>query len=238
MNEFLLIASVFFIFGMALAAYRLFGKTGLYCISVIAMILANIEALIMIRAFGIEQTLGNVLFAVTFLITDILSECESKKAANRAVVLGLFCSVFFLCLSQAWLLYTPSESDWVSPAIATVFSNTPRMMFASVAVYAVSQLLDVWLYHRFWALTTRLSGSRERFLWVRNNCSTLTSQLINTALFTTLAFWGTYPPETLVSIFVSSYAIYIVTSLLDTPALYLARRIGKNRHALEEQAQA
>ena len=238
MNEFLLIASVFFIFGMALAAYRLFGKTGLYCISVIAMILANIEALIMIRAFGIEQTLGNVLFAVTFLITDILSECESKKAANRAVVLGLFCSVFFLCLSQAWLLYTPSESDWVSPAIATVFSNTPRMMFASVAVYAVSQLLDVWLYHRFWALTTRLSGSRERFLWVRNNCSTLTSQLINTALFTTFAFWGTYPPETLVSIFVSSYAIYIVTSLLDTPALYLARRIGKKRHALEEQAQA
>ena len=233
MNEFLLVASIFFIFGMALAAYRLFGKTGLYCVSVIAVIAANIEALIMVRAFGIEQTLGNVLFAVTFLITDILSECEGKKEANRAVLLGLFCSIFFTCLSQAWLLYTPSESDWVSPAIATVFSNTPRMMIASVAVYAVSQLIDVWLYHRFWDLTTRLSGSRERFLWVRNNCSTLTSQIINTALFTTLAFWGTYPLETLVSIFISSYAIYIVTSLLDTPALYLARRIGKKRHALE-----
>ena len=238
MNEFLLIASVFFIFGMALLAYRLFGKAGLYCMSVIAMVLANIEVLIMVKAFGIEQTLGNVLFAVTFLITDILSECEGKKAANKAVWLGLFMSAFFLLTSQAWLLYTPSESDWVSPAIATVFSNTPRMMFASVAVYAISQLLDVWLYHRFWALTTRLSGSRERFLWVRNNCSTLTSQLINTALFTTFAFWGTYPFETLVSIFFSSYAIYIVTSLLDTPALYLARRIGKRRHALEGQAQA
>ena len=236
MNEFLLIASVFFIFGMALAAYRIFGKAGLYCMSVIAMVLANIEVLIMVRAFGIEQTLGNVLFAVTFLITDILSECEGKKAANKAVWLGLFMSAFFLLTSQAWLLYTPSESDWVSPAIATVFSNTPRMMFASVAVYAVSQLLDVWLYHRFWALTTRLSGSRERFLWVRNNCSTLTSQLINTALFTTFAFWGTYPVETLVSIFISSYAIYIVTSLLDTPALYLARRIGKKRHTLEVEA--
>ena len=130
MNEFLLIGSVVFIFGMALLAYRLFGKTGLYCVSGLAMVLANIEALMMVRAFGIEQTLGNVLFAVTFLITDILSECEGKKAANKAVFLGLFISVFFLCLSQAWLLYTPSESDWVSPAIHAVFSNTPRMMLA------------------------------------------------------------------------------------------------------------
>ena len=96
MNEFLLIGSVVFIFGMALLAYRLFGKTGLYCVSGLAMVLANIEALMMVRAFGIEQTLGNVLFAVTFLITDILSECEGKKAANKAVFLGLFISVFFL----------------------------------------------------------------------------------------------------------------------------------------------
>ncbi len=235
MNELLLIASVFFIFGSAIFAYRFFGKTGLYCLSVIAMILANIEVLIMIRAFGMDQTLGNVLFAVTFLITDILSECEGKKAANKAVYLGLFASVFFLCISQGWMLYTPSETDWVSPSIQTVFSNTPRMMIASVAVYAISQLLDVWLYHRLWALTERACGSRERFLWVRNNASTLTSQLVNTALYTTFAFWGTYDFGTLVSIFISSYVIYIVTSLLDTPALYLARRISKKRKEQEAQ---
>jgi queuosine precursor transporter len=231
MNELLLIASVFFIFGMTLVAYRLFGKSGLYCMSVIAMILANIEVLIMINAFGMDQTLGNVLFAVTFLITDILSECEGKKEANKAVLLGLFASVFFVCISQGWLLYTPSDSDWVSPSIHTVFSNTPRMMIASVAVYAISQLLDVWLYHKLWALTERACGNRERFLWVRNNASTLTSQLVNTALYTCFAFWGTYDFGTLVSIFVSSYVIYIVTSLLDTPALYLARRISKSRKA-------
>lgn len=236
MNEFLLIGSVVFIFGMALLAYRLFGKTGLYCVSGLAMVLANIEALMMVRAFGIEQTLGNVLFAVTFLITDILSECEGKKAANKAVFLGLFISVFFLCLSQAWLLYTPSESDWVSSAIHTVFSNTPRMMLASVAVYAISQLLDVWLYHKLWALTEKRSGKRDSFLWLRNNASTLTSQLVNTALFTAFAFWGTYDFSTLVSIFVSSYLIYIVTSLLDTPALYLARRIKKAGKAGLEEA--
>ena len=89
MNEILLIGSLIFIYGMALLGYKLFGKTGLYCISAAATILANIEVLIMIKAFGAEQTLGNVLFAVTFLITDILSECEGKKAADKAEALIL-----------------------------------------------------------------------------------------------------------------------------------------------------
>ena len=74
-NELLLIFSVVFIYGMAVLGYALFGKAGLYCISAVATILANIEALILVNAFSMEQTLGNVLFAVTFLITDILSEC-------------------------------------------------------------------------------------------------------------------------------------------------------------------
>ena len=86
-NELILIFSVVFIYGAALLGYKFFGKTGLYCISVIATILANIEVTIMINAFGMEQTLGNVLFAVTFLITDILSECEGKKAAQTEISL-------------------------------------------------------------------------------------------------------------------------------------------------------
>lgn len=95
MNEILLISSVIFIYGMALVGYKFFGKTGLYCLSAVATILANVEVILLINAFGMEQTLGNVLFAVTFLITDILSECEGKKAANKAVFVGIFSSIFF-----------------------------------------------------------------------------------------------------------------------------------------------
>jgi uncharacterized PurR-regulated membrane protein YhhQ (DUF165 family) len=76
MNELILISALIFIYGTILLSYRLFGKSGLYCMSVLATILANIEVVILIRAFGIEQTLGNVLFASTFLITDILSELK------------------------------------------------------------------------------------------------------------------------------------------------------------------
>ena len=229
LNELLLIGSVVFIFSMALLGYKFFGKVGLFCMSAVATILANIEVLILVNAFGMEQTLGNVLFAVTFLITDILSECEGKKEANKAVWIGMFTSLFFLLLSQGWLLYQPSEGDWAMPAITQIFSNTPRMMIASFSVYAISQLFDVWLYHKWWALTEKKSGSKRKFLWLRNNGSTLISQLLNTLLFTLFAFYGTYDAKTLLSIFLSSYVIFIFTSLLDTPVVYLARKISDKR---------
>lgn len=224
-NELILICSVVFIYGAALLGYKFFGKIGLYCISVIATILANIEVTIMINAFGMEQTLGNVLFAVTFLITDILSECEGKKAAQTAVYAGIFSSIFFLVLSQSWMLYTPSSADTMMPSIKTVFSNTPRMILASLVVYAISQMFDVWLYHKWWKFTEKKFGNKRKFLWLRNNGSTLISQILNTALFTAFAFLGTYDIPTLISIFLSSYVIYIFTSLLDTPFVYLARKI-------------
>lgn len=233
MNELLLIGSVVFIYSAVLFAYKFFGKTGLYCVSAIATVLANIEVVILVNAFGMEQTLGNVLFAATFLITDILSECEGKKEAGKAVWLGVFSSLFFLVLSQSWIAYIPAESDTVHGAIVQVFSNTPRMIIASLVVYAVSQLFDVWLYHKWWAFTEKRFGDKRRFLWLRNNGSTLISQILNTLLFTLFAFWGTYDVKTLISIFLSSYVIYIFTSLLDTPVVYLARRIKDIKRVTE-----
>ena len=199
--------------------------------SAVATILANIEVVLLINAFGMEQTLGNVLFAATFLITDILSECEGKQAANKAVFLGVFTSLFFLLLTQSWLLYIPSENDTMMGAVSAVFSNTPRMISASLVVYAVSQLFDVWLYHKWWAFTEKRFGDRRSFLWLRNNGSTLISQIVNTLLFTLFAFWGTYDASTLCWIFLSSYVIYVFTSLLDTPAVYLARRMHEREIA-------
>lgn len=224
-NELLLIGSVIFIFGCVLLAYRAFGKAGLFCMSALAMVLANIEVMLLVDGFGMEQTLGNVMFASTFLVTDILSECESKRDANRAISLGLFCCAFFLLMSQSWLMYVPSANDVVAPAFAEVFSNTPRMIIASFVVYALSQYFDVWLYHFWWCLTERLSGNRKSHLWLRNTGSTLVSQLLNVVLFTLFAFWGTYDTQTMISICASSYVIYIVTSILDTPCVYLARKM-------------
>ena len=225
MNELLLILSLVGLYGSVVLFYRLFGKLGLYCYSAVATVLANIEVLLLVDAFGMEMTLGNILFATTFIVTDILSETEGKRAAQKAVYLSVGCSVLFLLLSQSWLLYIPAASDWAAPALHAPFASTPRTLLSSLFVYAVTQMIDVWLYHFWWKLTERLSGDSRRFLWVRNNGSTLISQLANTVLFTLFAFWGVYDAPTIVSIILSSYVIFIVTSLIDTPVVYLARRI-------------
>lgn len=221
-NELLLMLSVFLIYGGVLFCYRLFGKHGLFAFSATATVLANIEVLILVDAFGMEQTLGNVMFASTYLITDILSENDSKKDASKAVYIGIFTSIAMLVLTQLWMLFTPAASDFVMPSIKQIFSTTPRLMLASILGYAVSQRFDVWLYHAWWKLTAR-GGDSRRMLWLRNNGSTLVSQLINTILFTTVAFLGRYDTATFISIMVSSYVIYIFTSLLDTPIVYIAR---------------
>lgn len=225
MNELLLLVSLPVTFFLVILSYRIFGKSGPFLWTVFATIAQNIEVLIVVKAFGVEMTLGNILFASTFLVTDILSENHGKKEAQRAVYLGIATAVFFIIISQSWLLYTPSESDFASPAIRTIFSNTPRLMFSSFATYAVCQLFDVWLYHKWWNFTEKKFGDRRKFLWLRNNGSTLISQLINTVLFNVLAFSGTYSTGTLVSIIVSGYVIFIITSLVDTPFIYLARRV-------------
>ena len=213
------------IYGGVALFYRLFGKGGLLAFSVFATLVANIEVLLLVDAFGMEMTLGNVLFGSTFLITDILSENHSRKDANRAVIISTACSVLFIAISQIWLLYTPAANDWASGAFHTIFSNTPRIIFASLGVYLVSQLADVWLYHKWWDWCRKRFGDSRKGLWIRNNGSTMISQLLNTSLFTFIAFYGVHPIGTLVSIFASSYVIFLVTSLIDTPIVYLCRNL-------------
>ena len=227
-NELLLIISLLVIYSMVLLFYKLFGKIGLLVWSAIITILANIEVLILIDAFSMEQTLGNVLFASSFLVSDILSETEGKQSATLAVKIGIVTNICFIILSQLWLLYTPSVNDFAMPAMKELFTNTPRILIAGLSVYALSQWIDVQLYHAIWNVTNKFFKENSKGLWIRNNCSTLLSQVINTVCFNVFAFYGVYELDVLISIILSSYLIFFVTSICDTPIIYLARII-KNK---------
>ncbi len=235
MNELLIIASLVVIYGITLLSYRFFGKNGLFAMMVFSTVMANIEVLMVVKAFGIEQTLGNVLFASTFVITDILSENEGKKSADKAVAIGVLTSVLFLVITLSWLLYIPAASDDVTPHIRAIFTRSVRVVIASVAVYAFSQFVDVRLYHFLWKLTRRRYKDTRAYLWLRNNGATLISQIINTVLFNTLAFAGVYTVDTLASIMISSYLIYVAMALIDTPIVYLARCMKEKGYIKEEK---
>ena len=168
-NELILIISLIGTYSAVLIWFTLFGEKGLFCFSVVATITANIEALILINAYGMEQTLGNILFGAT-----------SQKAVN----MSMFALVCFILLSQSWFLYNPSENDTLFSSISAVFSNTPRIMITSLIVYFISQRFDVWAYHKWWNFTTKKFGDPKKYLWLRNNGSTLLSQRINNIFVT------------------------------------------------------
>lgn len=226
MNEILLISTLLISFGGTILFLKIFGKGGLFAWIGICTVFANIEVTILVRAFGMEQTLGNTLFAATFLATDILSEVYGKKDATKGVLAGIFTSLSFIILSFFWVHYTPSENDWASGFVHGLFSNTPRMLISSLLAYVISEFVDVSLYHAWWNLTEKKTGSTKKMLWFRNNFSTLISQFVNIVIFNFGAFFGIYSVKELIAITASCYVIYIATSLLDTPFVYIARAIA------------
>ncbi|OOB79394.1 MAG: transporter [Epulopiscium sp. Nuni2H_MBin003] len=229
-NELLLLITLIIYYGAVIIFYRYLGVLGLLIWTCIATICANIEVVLIIEAFGQEQPLGNILFASTFLVTDILSENEGRKFANKAVLIGVISSISFVIMSRIFLMFTPSASDFAYSSMQIVFKNTPRIIFVSIIVYLIAQVFDVFIYHKIWELTTKKFGNSNRMLFLRNNISTLLSQLINSFLFNYGAFYGIYEADTVFSIFISSYVIYAITSICDTPLLYLSRYLKDNNY--------
>lgn len=224
MNELLIFLTLLVSYFAAVLFNRFFGKSGLFAWIGICAIFANIEVTILVHAFGMEQTLGNTLFASSFLATDILSEIYGKKEADKGVFIGIITTVLFILFSIIWQFYIPSQNDWALPSVKTLFSHTPRILLASLFGYALSEILDVWLYHKWWNFTQKRCGDGKKFLWVRNNFSTLLSQLVNIIVFNFGAFFGIYSLSELIKITAACYIIYIFTSILDTPFVYLARK--------------
>ena len=223
MNELLLLGSVVLYFGAVLLAEKLFGKYGLYVWVGIASVLMNIEVVKIIDAYGAVMTLGNVLLTSTLLATDILGEKYGKADARRAALIGCFSICVGLIATQYALLFIPSASDYVHASMQIVFMQIPRICIASFATFLVVQLNDVWLYHRIWNWTERKAG-RERYLWVRNLGSTLVSQLINAFMFTFIGWYGVVDVSVCVGLAVSTFALGIALSVLDTPFIYISRR--------------
>ncbi|MBQ6974509.1 MAG: queuosine precursor transporter [Oscillospiraceae bacterium] len=221
-NELLFILTVVIYLGCVLLFYRLFGKNGLFAFAIFGTLLGNIAVCKNIDLFGVATTAGSVLYASTFLVTDILSEKYGKRDASRAVAYSFAVMVLWMVGTQLILWFTPNGNDYIDGSLRVVFGLVPRITIASLVGFICSQNIDVFLYHYIW----RKTGEGRGKLWLRNNGSTLLSQLVDTVLFTTLAFWGVYPRSVFISILLTTYLFKAVVALLDTPFIYLARHIA------------
>ncbi len=215
---------IFFLFAlvdmsMVLVLMRFFGRTGLFAAIVMSIILCNIQVLKTVELFGLTTTLGNILYASIFLATDLLSEFHGRRTAHKAVLLGFAVLVLSTLYMQVSLIYTPAPSDFVQPHLEAIFGFMPRVAVASLAAYLVSQMHDVWAFHAI----RRRTG--ERYLWLRNNASTMVSQLLDSSIFCAIAFIGVFPWPVFWQILLTTYVMKLIVAALDTPFMYIARRM-------------
>ena len=215
---------LFFCFSSVLVFLKLFGHVGLYVFSALAVIIGNIQVLKTVDFFYSPEpvALGTVLFASTFLCTDILSEHFGKEKAKKNIIIGFSSFLFMTIIMLITIGFKPSANDWAQESLANVFTPMSRFFIASMIAYLISQYFDVWIYSVIKRFT------KNRFLWLRNNLSTILSSLLDNTVFSLLAWIILNPdPETLYNVIMiyilGTYVLRILIAIIDTPFMYFSR---------------
>lgn len=171
-------------------------------------------------AFGLytfEISVGILPYPITFLVTDLISEIWGAKRANRVVLAGLVSSVFVLgVVTIADMVPATNWSPVTDSDFTKVFGLTTVSVGASMTAYLAAQYIDIRLFH-FWKRITK-----GKHLWLRNNFSTMTSQLVDTSVVVSLlCFAGVIDWERFGSLVFAGWLFKVIVAALDTPILYL-----------------
>lgn len=183
-----------------------------------------------ISLFGNPITIAGAIicYPVTYLITDIVGEIWGKKEANRIVRYG-FLSQIIATLIIILTTYTPAVDPAMQEAYVALLGQNWVFVVGSLAAYLVSQFLDVTIFHTIRSRYIERHGSTKGGKWIWNNLSTMTSQLVDTAIFITIAFglgfgWLWSAPGMLVNMLIGQYLVKFVCALIDTPFFYFFTR--------------
>lgn len=178
------------------------------------VVVANVIAVKPLDVNGWAVPAGILAYPFTFLVTDTISELYGRKTATRLVWMGLILSVLMVLLVYVSKVL-PGAGFWENQeAYDTILGSVPRVVLASLTAYLVSQHGDVLLFHFFRRLTNK------RYLWLRNICSTVVSQAVDTVLFITIAFAGVFSGGEVWKLMYTQYLIKVGVAAVDTPIVY------------------
>ncbi len=172
---------------------------------------------------------GILPYPLTFLVTDLISELYGQKKANLVVLSGFIASMFVL--SFLWL---GAQFEAIPGSIVnddtynSVFQNAWRLIAASMVAYLFAQIIDVRIFH-FWK---RLTNGKH--LWLRNNGSTIASQLVDTTLVICILFVGVWEPSQIKSAIIDGWLFKMLMALIDTPIIYGAIYLLKGKIEIAE----
>lgn len=175
--------------------------------------------------FGFSVSVGIFAYPLTFLMTDAITEVYGKKRAKQVFWSALITQILVLFLIFISVKLPPASRYLLNEQYTTIFNSSLRMIIASLVAFSVSQTHDIWAFE-FWKTKTK-----GKFLWLRNNFSTIISQALDTLLFMFIAFYGISDKFTtgfILQLSLSYWSFKVLFALLDTPFVYLLVKWLKN----------
>lgn len=226
--EWLWVFTVFYDLFIVVGLFYFFGRSGLYIAVILGIVLGNLQGgkVSDLEVFGYTFTvsMGAIMYSGIYFATDLINEKYGRTFANEAVILGAIANVVVMLTLVLSTYYLPSEiaksSDAVHEAISTLAYYSPWFVIGSLTAYLISQTFDVWMFHKLKVLTN------GKYLWLRNNVSTLSSQALDTLIYTFV--WVLAGDMTFVvalSIALTKYIFKIFIALLDTIFIYLVKDV-------------
>ena len=171
---------------------------------------------------------GILPYPLTFLVTDLISELYGQRKANLVVFSGFIASIFVLLFLWLGAQFEAIPSSIVNDdTYNSVFQNAWRLIAASMIAYLFAQFIDVRIFH-FWK---RLTNGKH--LWLRNNGSTIASQLVDTTLVICVLFIGVWPSNQIFQAVIDGWTFKMLCALIDTPIFYACSYYFKDKFGLK-----
>ncbi len=214
MNELVFLFHIFIVIGFVLGALRL-GKSALISFIALQGVLANLFVVKQMELFGFSVTCSDVFAIGGILSLNLLQEYFGKESAKQAVKISVATLLFFAFMSQIHLLYSPAVFDTTQEAFRAIFSQSLRIVFASLGTFYLVQQFDV-----------RFFGMLKGRLPLRVATSLICSQLLDTVLFSFLGLYGLV--ESVFDIILVSFLIKCLIIAVSSPFVVFSKRFVKN----------
>jgi queuosine precursor transporter len=213
---------------MAIQKQDILEKKTLILLSIFttALILGNLLGSKVTTILGISVSVGIFAYPISFLATDILVEVRGKKMSNIFILCGIIALILSIILVFIGIIMPPAFYYEFNDAYTQVFSNSIRIIIASIFAFILSQIHDIW------AFSFIKQKTKGRFLWFRNNVSTIFSQLIDTTLFMFIGFYLMTPEFTvlrIIGMIIPYWILKVGFAIIDTPFVYLGVKWLKSK---------
>lgn len=214
LNEALLLVTGILSCSFVVLAWK-FNRERLYSAIILFLVLISLVGGKTVQFFGFETNTGNIFYASVFLATYFLIERYGKREGIRSIWIGILCVVCFSVLLYISIaLQGASSTATLSGALTIAFSSSAWIAMASLIAYAISQVINVYLYIYL------KSAFANRHIWLRANACNALAQIADSIIFFTIAFWGVVAPSNIGEIMITGYVIKVVFMMIASTTLY------------------